>query len=319
MSDQHTTDSEPIFYPYGYADMEWQVTGWELVPGGEHCMLYYRPPGKHEYPPGNYVGEPGRFPCRAERYQGPFPRPGKTVRPPADYAAVSRLNLIYHVYPNPANDVWLDNVRQLRRRLALFNGRKIVAIATGRGLAAANDVAAAIDWPDVEYLLVPNDRELGEVASFPRLLAAVRSKDPCQATFYAHTKGAANGREDAGTIRRWRDLMYACLLDDPGRVRELLRRFACVGCLKKVHPNTIVFPSHLPWAHWHFSGTYFWFRHDRIFGDPRWSCVPYDYWGAEMWLGGFLEASEAASLYQPRAETDIMWTAYQPAFWADLP
>jgi hypothetical protein len=225
------------------------------------------------------------------------------------------MNLIYHVYPNTANDVWLRNVRQLRRRMGIFNGRKIVAVATGPGLADLDQVRQAIDWPEVEYLAVPNDPEIGEVASFSKLLAAVRTKDPCEASFYGHTKGSANGRHDPRAIETWRNAMYATLLDAPDQVKDALRRFACVGCLKKVHPNTCAFPSMVPWAHWHFCGTYFWFRHDRVFGDARWSCVPYDYWGAEMWLGGFLDAAEACSLYQPRPETDIGWTAYESKFW----
>ena len=306
----------------GSCDMMWDGAEWVLAVGGNHCSPNYMPPPSNTLPQGDYYGQPATFECIAQRApssgqhvqarQAPAGRPRAIRR---EYPPVSRLNLIYHVYPDADNDVWLRNVQQLRRRLGVFNGRKLMAIATGPGLACPDQVRAAVAWPDVEYLPVPNDPEIGEVASFSKLLASVRSKDPREASFYAHTKGASNRRHDPKAIETWRDMMYAHLLGDLDRVKESLRRFACVGCLKKVHPYVCAFPSQVPWAHWHFCGTFFWFRHDRVFSDARWSCVPYDYWGAEMWLGGFLDASEGCSLYQPQSETDMSWTAYDPEFW----
>ena len=43
--------------------------------------------------------------------------------------AIHRLNLIYHVYPSRRNDVWRANVRQIVRRLPIFTGRMVVAVA----------------------------------------------------------------------------------------------------------------------------------------------------------------------------------------------
>jgi hypothetical protein len=234
-----------------------------------------------------------------------------------EYPPISKFNLIYHVYPNSSNDAWLRNVRQLRRRMGIFNGRKIVAIATGPGLEDPDHVKDAIAWPGVEYVPVANDPEIGHTASFPGLLAAVRSKDSAEATFYAHTKGAANGRYDAKAIEYWRNAMYAGLLDDPQQVANSLRRFTAVGSFKKVHPQGGTFPSNFTWGRWHFSGTFFWFRNDRVFSDPRWTFIPYDYYGVEAWLGGFLAPQEACSLLQPRPETDLSWWGYDRNVWTN--
>lgn len=247
---------------------------------------------------------PAGFLTIVGRYVHHYP-PAATPAPPVPAATaimppIDRLNLIYHVYSPLANDVWRKNLRQLRRRLHVFNGRRVVSIATGPDLACPRAVKAELGEAAAEYLEVPNDRSVGEVAAFGRLLAAVRNTHANEATFYAHAKGTGNTREDAKAIEYWRNAMYHALLDDPQEVRETLRKFPCVGCFKMIHPaHANVYPSGLDWGKWHYSGTYFWFRHDRTFGNSRWPFVPHDYYGAEAWLSGLFEAHEAASLHQP--------------------
>lgn len=336
MSEQYPAEMSPKENT-GYAVFEWDGQRWHYVEGGNYCLASNVPPDPASLPPD---GEPGTWwPWACVPYYGSLAdvrsrkvsdqeKPGEATPELAsgyvvrtsprrdEYSPVSKLNLLYHVYPNAANEVWLDNVRQLRQRMGIFNGRKVVAIATGPGLVDPDRVQEAFDAPEVEYLLVPNDRDVGQVASYPQLLASVQSKDPNEASFYAHTKGAANGREDPLAIEQWRNAMYASLLDGNDQVRGSLRRFAAVGACKMLHPATAVFPSRIPWSHWHFAGTFFWFRHDRVFGDFRWPFIPHDYFGVEAWLGGFLAPDEACSLLQPRPETDRTWTAYDRQIWS---
>lgn len=319
----------------GSCIQRWNGYQWITLPGCSYCVSPCIPPPGDHPPSGYYVGQTVTFACISPSepfgadplVQRTLAEPGAgsdategcppmSVSPPR-HPPISRFNLIYHVFANAANDVWLRNVRQLRRRFGIFNGRKVVAIATGPGLVHPDDVQAAFAWPGVEYLIVPNDAEVGHAASFPALLAAVRSKDPHEATFYAHTKGAANGSQDPKAIEYWRNAMYASLLDDLPKLQEGLREFAAVGACKSVHPGLRAFPSPITWANWHFAGSFFWFRHDRIFNDCRHTFVPHDYYGVEAWLGGFLGPQEAGSLLQPRPETDHVWTAYERGVWTD--
>lgn len=311
----------------GGCTMEWNGETWELV--DNNCVYPHVPPDPNDLPLGSYLGEQGTFACVL-----PYAAPMQSNRqhslqqnrsahyylegqnaPNSEYPPLAKLNLIYHVHPDASNDAWLCNIRELKKRLSIFNGRKIVAIATGPGLTDAEQVERAIDWPDIEYLPIPNDPEIGQTASFAALLTAVRSRDPHEATFYGHTKGTANTCRDARAIAYWRDAMYASLLNDPGMVTHALQHFAVVGTFKKVHRGGAIFPSQLCWSRWHFSGTYFWFRHDRIFGDFRWPFIPHDYYGVEAWLGGFLAPEEAWSLLQPRSENDSTWDGYNPKTW----
>jgi hypothetical protein len=214
---------------------------------------------------------------------------------------VSRLNLIYHVCPLKSNDGWRDNLYELRQRWGIFTGRKIIAVANGPGLHDLSAVQALVRRPDAEWMPIRNDPELREVASFAPLLSAISSTCSSEATFYAHTKGNSTGEDKRGAWL-WTLAMYRHLLDQPEVILDALRQYAAVGCCKMVWPRGTKppYPSGLPSGTWMFAGTFFWFRHDRIFkGGAKWRNVPRDRYGAEAWLSTLLDESEVLSVYQP--------------------
>jgi hypothetical protein len=217
---------------------------------------------------------------------------------------IATRNLLYHVCPLAENDVWLANVRQVRRRLDLFNGRRIVAVATGEGMLSPEDVRAAFGDRDIEYLEIPNDRRLREVASFRALLDCVAEVDAKQATFYAHTKGNST-RENRTGAMYWRNAMYHHLLDGwPECIGHLESGMAAVGTHKMIWGTgrRSPYPTKLQHGEWMFAGTFFWFRNDVVFG-REWQNVPNDRYGAEAWLSGILSPGEARSVFQPWPET----------------
>jgi hypothetical protein len=59
------------------------------------------------------------------------------------------------------------------------------------------------------------------------------------------------------------------------------------------------YPTRLMVGNWMFSGTFFWFRHDRVFTRPGWDKIADDRYGAEAWLSSLLYEHESVSLYQP--------------------
>lgn len=215
--------------------------------------------------------------------------------------AVKRLNLIYHVCPLETNDGWKDNLGELMQRWSVFNGRKVLAIATGEGVHSPEAVKEFVGRSDAEYLQVPNDRELREVASFLPLLKEIQSTDPSEATFYAHTKSNSTADNQEGAWL-WTLAMYRHLLDQPEVIRDALRQYAAVGCCKMIWPRGTrsPYPTALQAGTWCFAGTFFWFRHDRVFTRrSQWHQIPQDRYGAEAWLSTLLDESECLSLYQP--------------------
>lgn len=214
----------------------------------------------------------------------PMPRP--TIR-----------NLIYHICPLKSNDGWRDNIRELRERLSIFNGKKIIGIARGDGLHPPEVVQREL--PGCEFFILPNCSELREVVTFLPLLLSVANEDYREATFYGHTKGNSTDGDKAGAWL-WTLAMYRHLLDFPDEVMTDLETHDAVGTHQMIwHGGPPPFPSGLRHCGWMFAGTFFWFRHDAVFTLPNWRQVPVDRYGAEAWLGGLLPPERCKSRFQP--------------------
>nr|MCU0980898.1 hypothetical protein [Pirellulaceae bacterium] len=127
-------DSKGTTINTGYCHQRWDGTGWETV--ACHCVYPYMPPLR-DHPPTGQPGDEGYFPCISPFLSSaPGERGaslsslsvGDCIHGPSETAAegnkepITTRNLLYHVYPNAANDVWLKNLRQLRKRLPIFNG-----------------------------------------------------------------------------------------------------------------------------------------------------------------------------------------------------
>jgi hypothetical protein len=218
---------------------------------------------------------------------------------PRPKCRITRRHLIYHVTPFATNDIWLRNVRQLLKRIDLFNGRRVIAVATGPDLVSPHDVRAAFGTHEVEILTRPNSRELRENATFLPLLECVADPDPEAATFYAHAKGVAKDVLCLGDplgSRYWRNAMYHELLDDWERIAELLVDHATVGTHRRQHlEQTRIYPDGQSESTWHFAGTFFWFRNLDAFSTTKWRDVwqPTG-WGAEAWPGRMFDFDQSA-------------------------
>lgn len=174
-------------------------------------------------------------------------------------------HLVYHVFPRYGNDGWKWNLDQLKQRWHLFNGKKVIAIAYGRRCHRPAVVQAHLDKDDVEWLVIPNNRDLGEVATFHALMERVETTEPGHAVFRAHAKSVT--RPKLPGDRLWAQTMYEVLLDYPSLVREKLAKYPMVSCFKCVD---------------HFPGTFFWFRADTVFARD-WRPINQNFFGVEYW------------------------------------
>ena len=218
---------------------------------------------------------------------------------PQPKSEITTRNLIYHITPFDSNDIWLRNVRQLLRRIDLFNGKRVIAVATGEGLVAPEQVQMAFGNHDVEVITRPNSAQLRENATFLPLLESVSDSAPHTATFYAHAKGVGKDAcclGDPKGSRYWRNAMYHELLDDWLRIDELLIDSAIVGTHRRQHnENHHIYPDGQSSSAWHFAGTFFWFRNDALFATEKWRDVwqPTG-WGAEAWPGRMFDFEQSA-------------------------
>ncbi len=217
----------------------------------------------------------------------------------------SRRNLLFHVWP-VRGGTWRWNVDEIRRRIDLFNGRRIVGIVCDARSEPAEAVQEALAGHGCEFVVAPND-ERGEVATFSQMMARVASTDADEVSFYAHAKGVKYEPEFPPAVRRWAQVQYAVMLDDWPGVREQLQRHAMTGILRKCGR----FRTHQNVGDWHYSGTFFWMRHVRVFARP-WQDVPQFYGGVEAWPGTQFRRDETGCMLLD----NLQELPYHERFWA---
>lgn len=205
------------------------------------------------------------------------------------------FNLIWHCTPCASNDVWERNVYQLLQRIESFNGKRIVGVATGANgmpLASLAEVKQRFNRTRIdEFVTADNcDNHFRETPTFYPMMDMVRSDNPDEATFRAHAKGVSYNHDSKG-VTSWRNAMYKYLLDDFGTIRRALTTHPVVGAFRQANPNgdlkkfKQLTPLIQETCRWHFAGTFWWFRHDALFSNPKWRDVPMDCgWAVEFYL-----------------------------------
>jgi len=232
-------------------------------------------------------------------------------------------DLIYHVCPLKSNDIWRENIKQLLARMDVFNGRRVIAIATGddEKLLPPEEVMPLFRGYDcVQFIKVTNDRNLRETASFRPLLDVVETENQNTVCFYAHTKGNSTADSVEGATY-WRNVMYHKLLDEwQERMAELAEGHAAVGTHLISWEKGVrsPYPSRLMHGQWMFAGTFFWFRSFRVFSHDKWRIVPRDRYGTEAYLSGLFEKHEVKCCWQPWPPGTMHPDPYDPQLYHRL-
>lgn len=226
---------------------------------------------------------------RTDRRRRGVPDPNATPTPvPAEFSNVR--NLIYHIWASKSNDHWRWNVRELLKRIDLFNGVRTIGIAIDGNTVTAAEVQAAFAGVRIDHWIVrPNNPKAGEGATFLEMMATLPRDQ--SVTCYAHAKGVKYAPENT-TPLKWADLLYRSVMDDWPRVAESLLQFPMAGSFKRYGH------FRLPRNHcWHYSGTFFWFRNGETFIRPAWSHLQASFYGCvEAWPANVYKATEVACL-----------------------
>jgi hypothetical protein len=227
-----------------------------------------------------------------------------------------------YLLPVSTNDVWKWNLHQIKKREHLFDGKKVLTIAShefgrikrGRRrkhlkIAPTNsvyDFMGEIDLRFDEVLVVQNDAARRETAAFPEMLRKVKSLDPDEVTFCCHGKGVSYG--SGSVVVEWGDVMYHTCLDSWPVVKNALECFAFAGAFRRFGMFTT------PGNHkWHYSGTFYWFRHDEVFSLPDYDRLDQQFFGTESWPGKLFPAERCACIFCDNAP-DL----YVPGNWEKI-
>jgi hypothetical protein len=233
--------------------------------------------------------------------------PPKPSLRPLPFTAMPRRNLLYHVWPVHGS-IWQWNIEQLKQRIDLFNGRRMIAIMQDAQCEPAEAVVAMLEGHGCEFVIRPNDPR-GEAVTFPEMLNRVASRDPNEITFYGHAKGVKYGAGVTPAVRRWAEVLYRVTLDDWRSVWTQLQCGACTGAFRMLGR----FRAHRNVGDWHYAGTFFWLRHAHIF-DRGEVAVPAFYGGVEAWLGMHFHRADTGCLFLD----ELRQLPYHDRFWQEL-
>jgi spore maturation protein CgeB len=236
-----------------------------------------------------------------DRARDVCPLPGKDIWP---FGTTPRRNLLYHIWP-VRGSMWQWNLEQLKNRLDLFNGHRIVSIVEDVRSEPAESVQRLLEGHGCEFVIAGNDSR-GEAINFPEMIKKAISPNPEEVTFYGHAKGVKYEPAIPEAVRRWAEVQYQVGLDDWLSVRGQLQQFAMTGPFKMLGQ----FHAHRRLADWHYSGTYFWMRNAHIFR-RKYQEVPQFYGGVETWPGTMFRLEETGCLFMD----NLRQLPYHKEFW----
>jgi hypothetical protein len=230
--------------------------------------------------------------------------------PPNPFTGEPVRHLAYYVYPVRGNGVWQRCLNQLKRRLHVFNGHRVIAVAVD----AHTDSAAAV-WDYLhgyahEVIELPNDPRRREAAAFLPLLERTLVDGTDHVLFWGHAKGVTRPVNEGTTVHRWTDLLLETCLDYLPLVDEHLQRWPVTGSCKKIG-RTFSGSS----SRWHYSGGMFWLRCQALL-QRDWRRLDRDrWWASESWPGLVFGAEEAGCLFleRPAEKMDL----YEYRFFQD--
>lgn len=217
-------------------------------------------------------------------------------------------DLIYHVYPlelpaapgQRGPSVWRKRLTAILSRIDLFNGRRVIAVATGAGTAKFAEVVALARPFGCELFEVANDSRLREAKTLPLLLDRVRGDEQQQkqqqrAIFFGHAKGVTHHAPEHPS-HWWAALMEETLLDRwDDDVQKVLSTHPVAGSFKKLGSGCFDAPSA---STWHYSGSYFWVRAEALFGKPDWRAkIDQHWWGVETYPSLHFGEREAGCVF----------------------
>jgi hypothetical protein len=221
---------------------------------------------------------------------------GTPVRGP-NVETIDTSNLIrnfqMHIWPS-RNGAWQWNCDQVMERASLFNGRRIVSIATDKDSCSAGEVREYLKDFTTDFLEFSNDPSIREVVSFVPMLERQQSLDSNQVTFSCHSKIArhhVDEHTEDSTLYRWTSVMYETCLDHWDLVKEQLATKAMTGAFKR-YGMFDTFNNH----QWHYSGTFYWFRNRDVF-NRDWRTVDQFFFGTESYPGLMFHPDDTGCLF----------------------
>jgi hypothetical protein len=212
-------------------------------------------------------------------------------------------HLAYYVCPMGGTGTWQRNLDQLIARMDLFDGRRVVCVATKGKLPTV-----PLDPPEMvedylagrgcEFVRIQNDKRLREVVAWDHFWLRMPT-GPRDVTFFAHAKGVRHPANAGVTVHTWTTILYETLLDYWPLIEKVLTAHPLAGSFKRTSRAFNGVP-------WHYSGTFLWVRNADFFVRNWRGGIPRKWWGTEGVWGKLYAAHEGGLVFKTgAAEMDL--------------
>jgi hypothetical protein len=196
--------------------------------------------------------------------------------------------------------MWQRNADELAKRIDLFNGKRIVAIAHN-GTTIDDYDSARQRFLDMGFTVLEakNVKEKRETATWAALWESLKATEPNSndSVFYGHAKSVVRGP----STWRWTEMLYESLLDYWPLVEEQLQRFPVAGSFKKVCKD-------FAGTEFHYSGGMYWVRYGSAV--PKIGKIDAKWYGTESWPGTNFKAADAGVVFHDGKRFDLYNTSY---------
>jgi hypothetical protein len=176
----------------------------------------------------------------------------------------------------------------------------------GDGIDPVEDVLREFGDFTIDKLIVRVNSDLWEMETFPHALKASANVNANEAIFYCHAKGTSKPADSTAlqAAKLWTGYMYRFLFGNPRKTLEALNRYPAVGSFKE---GDGAFDTN-----WHFSGTFWGIRHDRLFTRPDWDEFHLHRYFIEFYPSRHFKAHETVNLCPIKRPSDwLHWPSWQ--------
>lgn len=224
--------------------------------------------------------------ARHKKYRGPksliLPDPIPFIFPGEPHTT-----LLFHLYAIPSTAKY--HAHKLKEIAHTFD-RRILGVALDEKTMSIDDVKSLYgsEW---EYVVVPNDSKLREVATYQKMIKMLDFDDPNHITFCGHGKGSQTHTIDSDKIDWWTSAMYETVLNNrEGVLEEFRKGHKITGSFRRLGKGLGTK------YRWHYSGTFYAFKND-FFKDKSIPEYRKRWWGTESWPGDHFGINESSVIF----------------------
>jgi hypothetical protein len=223
------------------------------------------------------------------------------------FTQIKIANLLYHICPfTEGREQWKWNVDQVKKYANWTNGKRVVSIVQGRGIDNVESVLREFGDFRIDKFIVRVNSDLWEMETFPFAIREIASTSPDEVFFYCHAKGTSKpiSSPQLKAARLWTGYMYRFLFGNPEKTLKELNRYSTVGSFKE---GDGAFDTN-----WHFSGTFWGMRHDRLFTRADWDEFHLHRYFIEFYPSRHFKAHDARNLCPIKRPADWLdWPSWQ--------